>query len=50
VLRLDRALRDGATIVDLASDDGAASEVVAYAAQRGFDLIATPGGFRVSRR
>lgn len=51
VLRLDRAFRDGAMVVDLASDDpGAASEVAAYAAQRGFDLVVTPEGFNVRRR
>lgn len=51
VLRLDRALRDGATTVDLSSDDpGAAAEVTAYAAERGYDLVVTPGGFRVSVR
>ena len=51
VLRLDRALRDGAGVVDLLSDDAAAAgEVTAYAAERRLDLVATPGGFWVSRR
>ncbi len=51
VLRLDRALRDGAAVVDLLSDDAnAAGEVTAYATERGYILTATDGGFRVERR
>ena len=51
VLRLDRALRDGARAVDLLTDDvNAAGEVTAYAAERGLDLVTIGGGFRVSRR
>lgn len=48
VLRLDRALRDGATVVDLLCDDvGAPAEIAAYAAERGRTLMVIPGGFRV---
>ena len=51
VLRLDRALRDGAVAVDLLSDDPAAvGEVAAYARERGLDLTPTAGGFRIVRR
>ncbi len=51
VLRLDRALRDGADTVDLLSDDpAAAEEVAAYARERCLDLTPTAGGFRVARR
>ncbi len=49
VLRLARALRDGAAVVDLLADDpAAAAEVTAFAAERG--LAATPiaGGWRVA--
>ena len=51
VLRLDRALRDGAAAVELLSDDAAAAgEVAAYAGERGLDLAVIAGGFRVIRR
>ncbi len=51
VLRLDRALRDGATAVELLTDDpAAAGEVGGYARDRGLDLAAIPGGFRATRR
>ena len=51
VLRLDRALRDGAAAVDLLSDDAAAAgEIAAYAAERGLDLVVAGGRFCVSRR
>ena len=51
VLRLARALRDGAGVVDLLSDDpAAAAEVAAYAREYGLGLVAIAGGFRVGRR
>lgn len=51
VLRLDRALRDGAAAVDLICDDpAAAGEVPAYAGARGLDLVAIDGVFHVRRR
>ncbi len=50
VLRLDRALRDGAAAVDLLSDDpAAAGEVAAYARERGLVLAVIAGGFMVTR-
>ena len=48
VLRLARALRDGATAVELLSDDPAAAvEVAAFAAERGLTLAAGDGWFRI---
>ncbi|MBV8972149.1 MAG: sulfurtransferase TusA family protein [Sphingomonadaceae bacterium] len=48
VVRLARALRDGAGAVDLLADDPAAEgEVAAFAAARGLTLAAIPGGWRV---
>lgn len=49
VLRLARAARGGAGVVELLSDDpAAASEVAAFAAERGWRLDATPGRFVVT--
>ncbi len=48
VLRLARALRDGASVVDLLSDDpAAAGEVAAFAAARGLAFGGGDGRFRV---
>lgn len=49
VLRLARAVRDGAARVELLSDDpAAAGEVTAYVAEHGWTLAATPGRFVVT--
>ena len=48
VLRLARALRDGARVVELLSDDPAASgEIAAFAAERGLALVAQETRFVV---
>jgi len=48
VLRLARALRDGACMVELLSDDpAAAGEVAAFAAERGLAVVARAGRFVV---
>lgn len=48
VLRLARALRDGATAVELLSDDpAAAGEVAAFAAERGLIVTSADGRFHV---
>ncbi len=48
LLRLARALRDGAAVVDLLSDDpAAAGEIAAFAAVRGLTLVVGDGRFRV---
>lgn len=48
VLRLARALREGARSVDLLSDDpAAAGEVAAFAAERGFVVRAADGRIHV---
>ena len=51
VLRLARALRDGASAIDLLSDDpAAAGEVAAFAAERDLAIAVIEGGFRVTMR
>ena len=48
VLRLARALRDGAVAVDLLTDDpAAAGEVAAFAAERNLLVTTIPGGFAI---
>ncbi len=50
VLRLARALRDGAGTVDLLTDDPAAvAEIAAFAAERGLIVAPMAAGFRVGR-
>ena len=50
VLRLARALRDGAVSVELLSDDPAtAAEIAAFAAQRGLSVAVSPGRFIVGK-
>lgn len=49
VLRLARAVREGATAVDLLGDDPAvAAEVAAFAAERGLAVAAIAGGFQIT--
>lgn len=49
VLRLDRAIRDGARAVRLLADDAAAAgEVAAYAEARGHSMVRVEGGFAVT--
>lgn len=49
VLRLARALRDGAGVVDLLTDDPAAAvEIAAFATERGLAAAAIPNGWRVA--
>ncbi len=51
VLRLARAVRDGAACVELLSDDpAAAGEVAAYAAERGWTLVGEGERFTVTAR
>ncbi len=51
VLRLARARREGATAVDLLTDDpAAAGEIAAFAAEHDLTVAAIPGGFRVTPR
>lgn len=51
VLRLARALRDGAVAVDLLTDDpAAAGEVAAFADERGLVVTPVAGGWRVTPR
>jgi len=48
VLRLARALRDGAGTIDLLADDpAAAGEIAAYAAEHALSVASIPGGFRI---
>ena len=48
VLRLARALRDGAATVDLLADDpAAATEIAAFAVEHDLMVTAIAGGFRV---
>ena len=50
VLRLARALRDGAHAAVLLTDDpAAAAEIAAFAAERGLVVEPVPGGWRVVR-
>jgi tRNA 2-thiouridine synthesizing protein A len=51
VLRLARALRDGAVAADLLTDDpAAAGEIAAFAAERGLAVRPVAGGWRVEPR
>ncbi len=48
VVRLARALREGAATVDLLADDpSAAGEIATFAELRGLPVAAIPGGWRV---